>query len=74
MDLKPSRLYQPGNPLFWVMIVLNVLSAVLAWVMRSTSLTTPVNLAIGLFALGNALLGIMIAFRLMRDESKIDED
>lgn len=72
MDLKPSRLFQPRNPLFWVMLILNVLSAVLAWMLRSDSLTSFAMFAIGLFALGNAVLGIMIALRLMRDESKSD--
>lgn len=73
MDLKPSQLFQPRNPLFWVMVILNVLSAVLAWLLRSTSLTSPAMFAIGLFALANAALGIMIALRLMRAERKVDE-
>lgn len=74
MDLKPSRLFQPRNPLFWVMMILNVLSAVLAWLLRSTSLTPLAMFAIGLFALANAALGIMIALRLMREERKTGED
>lgn len=55
------------------MVILNVLSAVLAWLLRSTSLTSPAMFAIGLFALANAALGIMIALRLMRAERKVDE-
>lgn len=56
------------------MMILNVLSAVLAWLLRSTSLTPLAMFAIGLFALANAALGIMIALRLMREERKTGED
>lgn len=72
MDLKPARLLQPRNPLFWVMVILNVLSAVLAWMLRSVPLVPAAMLLVGLFALGNAVLGIAIALHLMRDEPGSD--
>ena len=33
--MKLSRLYRPQDRRFWLMIVLNLLSAVLAWFLRS---------------------------------------
>lgn len=73
MDLKPSRLFQPRNPLFWVMLILNGLSAVLAWVLRSPGLETLPTLIVGLLALSNAALGILIAFRLMQGSPERDD-
>jgi len=54
------------------MVILNVLSAVLAWMLRSVPLVPAAMLLVGLFALGNAVLGIAIALRLMRDEPGSD--
>ena len=33
--MKLSRLYRPNDRRFWLMILLNVLSAILAWVLRT---------------------------------------
>ncbi len=68
--MKLSRLYQPRNPLFWLIIVLNLLSTGLAWMLRSLPLAWPAMLLIGLFALGNAALGIVLALRLMREPER----
>lgn len=65
--MKLSRLFQPNDRRFWMMIVLNLLSAVLAWVLRTYPLVPLASLVIGVFALGNALLGMFIAWDLVRD-------
>ena len=36
--MKLARLWQPRNPAFWMMLVLNLLSSLLAWVLRSYTL------------------------------------
>ena len=66
--VKLSRLVQPGNPLFWVMVVLNGLSSVLIYFLHTHDLPLGPRLLVGGFALGNAVIGMRIAFRLMRDE------
>lgn len=66
--MKLSRLFQPRNPLFWIMLALNVLSSVLAWIARNQPLGTAGVLLIGSFAILNAMLGTWLAWRLLRDE------
>ena len=65
--MKLTRLYQPQDRRFWLMVVLNLLSAVLAWVLRSYPLVPLAMGVVALFALGNAVLGIRLALDLMRD-------
>ena len=64
--MKIARLYQPRNPLFWIMLALNLLSLVLAWITRSYTLTTLGGVLVTAFAVGNGLLGTYLAWRLMR--------
>ena len=64
--MKIARLYQPRNPLFWIMLALNLLSLLLGWITRSYSLTTVGGLLVTAFAIGNALFGTYLAWRLMR--------
>jgi len=59
------RLFQPRNPLFWMFILLNVLSSVISYLLRSHDLSLPIALLLAAFALGNVLYGIRIALRLM---------
>ncbi|APR05295.1 hypothetical protein SAMN05216242_11920 [Thauera chlorobenzoica] len=66
--LKLSRLFRPRDPRFWLMIALNLLSAVLAWVLRTYPLVPLATALMAVFALGNALLGMRIAFDLLRDK------
>ncbi len=66
--VKLSRLFQPRNPLFWLMLVLNALSSVFSYLLHTRELTTAVTLVVALFALANAIIGIGIAVRLMRDD------
>ncbi|WP_074575745.1 hypothetical protein [Polaromonas sp. JS666] len=63
-----SRLYQPRNPLFWLMLTLNGLSPLLAWVVHNHPLTAWATLLLTGFALGNAILGTFLLWRLLRDE------
>jgi hypothetical protein len=64
--VKVSRLYQPRNPLFWVMVALNLLSLVLSWVARSYALNGIGSVVVVVFAVGNAALGTYLAWRLMQ--------
>jgi uncharacterized membrane protein len=63
-----SRLYQPRNPLFWLMLTLNALSPALAWVVHNRPLNAWAALLLTGFAVGNALLGTFLLWRLLRDE------
>ena len=62
--MKFSRIYQPRNPLFWVMLALNLMSLVLGWVTHNQSLNVLASVLVGGFAIGNAVLGTWIAWRL----------
>ncbi len=67
--MKLARLWQPSNPAFWLMIVVNLLSTVLAWIARTYDLAPIPALAVTVFAVGNALLGIRLMLGLMREEA-----
>jgi hypothetical protein len=64
--MKLTRLYQPRNPLFWIMLVLNLFSLVLSWITRSYSLDVLGSLLVTIFAVGNGMLGAYLAWRLVR--------
>ena len=64
--MKISRLYQPRNPLFWIMLGLNLLSLALGWITRTSSLDVVSSMLVTVFAVGNALLGTYLAWRLIR--------
>ncbi|WP_211090186.1 hypothetical protein [Pseudothauera nasutitermitis] len=64
---KLSRLYQPRNPLFWLMVVFNLLSSVLIWLLHNRPLNGVATALVAVFALGNALFGIVLMLRLMRE-------
>lgn len=66
--MKWSRLIQPRNPLFWLTLALNALSVALVWIVQNRPLNTPAMLLIASMALGNALLGSWLMWRLLRDE------
>lgn len=63
--MKLSRLYQPRNPLFWLMVALNLLSMVLGWLMHTHFPGVFVSLVIVVFAIGNAILGAVLMWRLV---------
>ena len=66
--MKLSRIYQPRNPLFWLMVIINLLSTALAWVARSYELAPLQATLVSVMAVANALAGIFLMFRLIRDE------
>ncbi len=51
------------------MLVLNALSPALAWVVHNRPLNRWGLLLVSSLALGNALMGVWLAWRLMRDEA-----
>ncbi len=64
--MKLSRLFQPRNPLFWIMLAVNALSPALAWVVQHRPLNTFGMALISIFAVGNALIGAWLIVRLLR--------
>lgn len=69
--MKLSRLFQPRNPLFWIMLALNALSSALAWIAHNRPLDTGGVLLISSFAILNAILGTWLAWRLLREEPAV---
>ena len=66
--MKLGRLWQPRNPAFWLMIVVNLLSTLLAWVVRNYTLSAPASILVAVFAIGNVVIGLRLMWRLLRDE------
>jgi len=66
--MKLLRLWQPGKPLFWLMIAFNVLSSLCTWVLRSQPLNTLGLLLVAGLALGNVAFGLVAAWKLMQDD------
>jgi hypothetical protein len=66
--MKLSRIYQPRNPLFWLMVMLNLLSTALAWIGRSYELAPLPATIVAAMAVGNAIIGLYLTIRLIRDE------
>jgi hypothetical protein len=66
--MKLARLWQPRNPAFWLMVALNLLSTLLAWVARSYELAPPAAFMVAGFAVANALIGLRLMWVLMREE------
>ena len=64
--MKWSRLWQPRHPAFWLMLAFNLLSSLLAWVLRSVVLPLPLLLLLALVALGNVALGLWAAWLLLK--------
>lgn len=64
--MKLSRLFQPRNPLFWIMMALNALSMALVWLVQNRPLNTLGLVLVGGFALANALLGTWLGWRLLK--------
>ncbi len=62
------RLWQPRRGAFWLMVAFNLLSSLMAWVLRTAPLNTTGLLLVGLLGLANALAGLWLAARLWRGE------
>ena len=63
--MKLQRLWQPRHPIFWLLVVFNLLSSVCAWVLRSFSMPYPLMLSVAGLALGNVVFGLWCAWRLV---------
>ena len=63
---KLRRLWQPANPLFWMMLGFNVLSSLCTWAMRALPLNTLGLLLAGGVALLNVGFGLLAAWKLIR--------
>lgn len=70
--MQLSRLIQPRRPAFWLMLVLNVMTMVLVWVVELRALEGGLRFILLSFALGNAVLGMVLAWRLMKGEGETD--
>ena len=66
------NVYQPRNPLFWIMLTLNGLSLMLGWITQTRTLTVWASLLVGIFAIGNALLGSWLLWRLLSTSPQPD--
>lgn len=67
MAVELSRLYQPRNPRFWLLVLLNLLSTGISYILRSQDLPMLITLVLAGFALANFMIGIRIALQLMRE-------
>jgi hypothetical protein len=65
--MRLSRLFQFRNPLFWIFVILNGLSSIITYLLRTYSFSTGVMLILTGFALANFVIGWRIALRLMRE-------
>ncbi len=63
--MKLQRLFQPRNPMFWIFLALNGLSSVLGWLTHTYPLPGWLAGVVLVFAVGNAVLGMRIAWRLV---------
>lgn len=70
LAVRLSRLYQPRNPQFWLLVALNALSAAISWLLQTRSLSLAPTLVLAIFALANFLLGLRIAVQLMKEPAE----
>lgn len=63
--MKLCRLCQPRNPLFWLMVALNLLSTALVWITHNHVPGVFLSMIIVVFAIGNAVLGVYLMWRLV---------
>lgn len=66
--MKLCRLYQPRDLRFWLLIALNAVSAAVTWILQFRQIPYGLQLVFGAFAIGNFVLGLVIARRLMRGQ------
>ena len=59
--MKLFRIFQPRNPLFWLMLALK------AWIVQNRPLNTLGMVLVGGFALANAALDTWLLWRLMKE-------
>jgi drug/metabolite transporter (DMT)-like permease len=63
--MKISRLFQPANPLFWILLVLNLLSMALSYIAQNYTLSTLGSTLVIVFSVVNAVLSAGLAWRLV---------
>jgi predicted MFS family arabinose efflux permease len=63
--MKISRLFQPKNPLFWILVALNLVSLALSHIAQNYQLNTLGTWVIGVSALLNAAVSALLAWRLV---------
>lgn len=63
--IRLRRLIQPRKAAFWLILALNGLSTALVWIVQHHSLTTAAGWVVAIFAIGNAVLGMRLAWRLL---------
>ncbi len=66
MAIQWKRLWQPRNPMFWMMVGFNVLSSVCSWALRALPLNTLGLLVVGFVALLNVGAGLLAAWMLLK--------
>jgi drug/metabolite transporter (DMT)-like permease len=64
--MKISRIFQPRNPLFWMLVVLNLLSMFLSYVAQNYTLSTLASVIVIVFAVLNTVLSMGLAWRLVK--------
>ena len=64
--MKISRLYQPRNPIFWLLVVINLLSMFLSYVAQNYTLSTLASVIVIVFAVLNTVLSMGLAWRLVK--------
>jgi hypothetical protein len=61
-----KRLWQPRNPMFWMMLGFNVLSSLCTWAMQALPLNHLGLALLAVVALLNVGMGLLAAWTLMR--------
>lgn len=66
MKTMLSRIVQPRNPLFWLMIVLQVLSSIFMTLLTTADPLPALAWVLRIMVLVNAVIGLLILWKLMR--------
>ena len=68
------RLWQPRLPLFWLVVVLNLMSSAMTSALYVLQPTGAMRLLLTLFALLNTLAGWWLLARLWRETAPLEKD
>ncbi len=68
------RLWQPRLPLFWLVVVLNLMSSAMTSALYVLQPTGAMRLLLTLFALLNTLAGWWLLARLWRETAPVEKD
>jgi len=73
--MKPlSRFIQPKSPYFWLMMVFNALTGVLAWVSQTLPLPWGLRWLVAILAIGNGVLGWWALRTMLRTTDQTSPD